>query len=164
MAEIKLDKSRHYGTVHPPLKGAHFSQDGFYFTAHGALVAEMLDDDGRQRLKRALVEKAADEAAINARKKVLLESGMSPDEADQLLFEARERASASIGNNATDEEVDLLGWLGGTKKYVWGKIVSAMKKEFSFTPGSKRAAVDFMVGEGFAKPEDVKISVGEMAD
>lgn len=35
---MKLNRKRPFGKVQPPYKGAHFCQDGYYFTHEGRLV------------------------------------------------------------------------------------------------------------------------------
>lgn len=38
---LKLDKTRPYGTIHPPHNGAHFDQDGILFDAQGHPLHEI---------------------------------------------------------------------------------------------------------------------------
>lgn len=42
-----LDRSRSFGTIHPPHEGAHYSQDGYYFDAQGKLVESLLKPEQR---------------------------------------------------------------------------------------------------------------------
>lgn len=49
---MKLDKTRPYGTIHPPHNGAYFDQDGILFDAQGHPLHEIAtkpEDEKRGR-------------------------------------------------------------------------------------------------------------------
>ena len=45
-----LDRSRPFGTVHPPYEGAHFEQDGYHFDVEGKLVEALLTPEQKTKL------------------------------------------------------------------------------------------------------------------
>jgi hypothetical protein len=51
---VTLDKSRDYGTIHPPHEGAYYHQGGFYFDHDGKLVENLMTDEQRQKIRRSL--------------------------------------------------------------------------------------------------------------
>jgi hypothetical protein len=75
---IKLDKSRDYSPVFPPLGDAHHMQNGFYFDVDGEIVTgehreeggnvvKFLDEKNATRLKRLTALDIANKAAKEAR-------------------------------------------------------------------------------------------------
>lgn len=155
---IKLDKSRDYSPVFPPLGDAHHMQNGFYFDVDGEIVTgehreeggnvvKFLDEKNATRLKRLTSLDIANKAAKEAKRKALEEAGVDPDS----IPEDEEEAT-------TEEKVDLKAWLLGKVKIIFPTVQAAIKAEHNYAATSKKSAVDFLVGElGLVEANQVRV-------
>jgi hypothetical protein len=149
---VKLDKSKPYGVVVPPENGAHFHQEGFYFTHHGDLAKDMLDDTAKERLRKLENRKKADAAAAEARKKFLEQSGLSDADLEG------EDALTTVMHAATVDSgaVDLIGWAKGEKQYPFFAVRRAVKEQYAYAGDTKDSILTWMVDNKKVPETDVK--------
>lgn len=145
---LTLDRSKHHSIVTPPEKGAHFEQNGFYFDYKGDLAEEWLTDATRERLRKIINKKEADKIARAARQKFMQEQGLS--EAD-LAADADDQADAAAG----DDEVDIVAWAKGTKKYRFFSVVAAVSKRYNFEGTDRHSIIEFLIERGVVSEQAV---------
>jgi hypothetical protein len=152
-ALIKLDKSKPFAVVVPPENGAHFHQDGFYFDHHGALATEMLDDAGKERLRKLENRKKADAAAAEARKKFMAQSGLTDAdlEGEDALTNVMQAATAESSGG-----VDLVAWAKGEKQYPFFAIRKAAKDQYAYLGDTRDAIITWMVDNKKILESDVR--------
>lgn len=159
LADIRLDRSRHFAIVTPPENGAHFHQDGLYFTHGGEVVEDMIDEAGVKAIKRRNAQAAAKAAAEDAYRKALEEQGMEPD-AIKGEIERVKNAGAltdAAAGAANSQAVDLIAWAKGHKQYPWFTVRKAFTDQHSRDVENKANALDFLADEGLIAPEDINI-------
>ena len=144
---LTLNKKKAYGVVSPPENGAHFCQEGFYFTAQGALVThpELLKDKDRARLERMVARKGAEEDARKAYLAALKAKGLT--EADVAEIVATGGAPTQPANEANGA-VDSIGWGKGLVNYPFFTVKKAFSEQFFVDITNADDGVIFLVKEG----------------
>lgn len=133
-----LDRSRAFGTVHPPEDGLHYEQGGFYFDADGVHVPRA--GDPKTAPRPTTVPKAA-----------------PAQSADDAYDEESERATDAV----TAPEVNLTAWALGTEKYVFGKVMKAFRDRFSTNITNEIDGLTFLIDEGVVTAAQVAEARGE---
>ena len=151
---IKLDKSKTYGTVFPPENNAHFFQDGFYFTASGDLVREMLDEAATKKLARRTARVAADRRKEELYRQELAAQGLDETEVAEAIAEAKAE-DAPI--EADPKAIDLVAWARGQKKYVFGQVRKAFKDQYAIDVPDKKTGIEVLVDEGKVGEDEVAV-------
>lgn len=124
-----LDRSRPFGTVHPPDQGAHYEQDGYPFDAQGKIVEALLTED---------------------QKKALEKKPPRPPAAPKAPKEPRppNPGSASAGGGKDDEGgVNLEQWLRDQDSANFKDVRLAVKERYSVWETSRAEVVIFLVNE-----------------
>jgi hypothetical protein len=148
---VKLDKGKPFSVVVPPENGAHFFQDGFYFTHHGELAPDMLDADAHERLRKLENRKMADAAANEARRKFMEQSGLSAAdlEGEDALTNVMQAATVDTG------VIDLIGWAKGEKQYPFFAVRKAVKDQYAYAGDTRDAILTWMVDNKKIAEQDV---------
>ena len=150
---IKFDKTKEYGTVVPPERGAHFFQNGFYFDHHGKLAHEWLDEEAHTRLQKIATKKLADAAAQKAREEFLKSNGLTPAD----IGEGEDALDAVIALKQTNStDIDLPGWARGEKQYAFGVVRKAARDQYSYEGADKSSLIEWMIQNKKVLEMDVK--------
>jgi hypothetical protein len=124
----RLDRSRDYGTYHPPDDGAHYNQDGYDFDHDGELVEHRLTAEQQERLKKkgpAAPPKPPAPAPSHGKAHHAKETVHDPEpDADGLNLEA---------------------WLRGQEDYPFPDVQKAVKARYSVWKTAKRDLLLFLV-------------------
>jgi hypothetical protein len=136
---LKFDPTQPYATVHGDHEhGAVHSQYGFVFDHDGKLIEAALTPADRERLD-AHIKKL--NALEQARKSLIEALGDTP--------EAHAAAAAlNLTETKTEEEIDLVAWASGAKKYQWVKVVEAIAAVTHNKPTSKTDALGILKENG----------------
>jgi len=153
MASITLDKSRPFGVVFPP-EGAHFYQDGFYFTHGGELVEDMLDDEATKKLKRREASAAAEKRRDEIYREELAKQGLDEGEISEAIAEQKATNAEVVED---PKAVDLVAWAKGQRKYVFGQVRKAFADQYGFAVADKRNGIEFLIDNGKIVEDDVAI-------
>jgi hypothetical protein len=121
-----LDRSRPFGTVHPPEGSLYYAQDGFYFDANGRHVPLAGDP---QMPARPAAPAAAVAAAAN--------EGNGGDAGGE-----EANGAVLVG------DVNLTAWALGTQKYVFGKVMKAFRDRYSINIVNEIDGLTFLIDEG----------------
>jgi hypothetical protein len=132
----RLDKSRPYGSYHPPEPGkvdgdaaCHFNQDGYDFDHNGEIVEWRLND----AQKAALKKKPPTAPAKQHTPKPPKPQGDGGEGAE---------------DEGADEHADglnLEAWLRGEEDYDFGAVQKAIKERYHVHKTSKRDMILFLV-------------------
>jgi hypothetical protein len=153
LPRLRLNKTRDHGIVNPPENGAHYYQDGFYFSNEGDLVTHpaLLTPETEAKLERHVKLEAARRAGEVARRKSLEAEGINPDDIDAALS----------GDEAEDEESEdfnFVGWLRGEFKAPFFTIRKAVSEKYKVNLNKQKEVVDFLVIEQrLVDPSEVKV-------
>ena len=149
----KFDRSKAHGIVTPPEQGAHFEQDGFYFTQEGELVEALMSPADKARVKNVALQREAARRAEDARLAFLAENGIAADDPDRekKVIEAARTIAESGGG------VDLVAWAKGEKAYPFAKVRKAAEEKYSFTATDTRSLVEFMIDAKKIAEGEVKV-------
>lgn len=153
-ADIRLDKARNHSVVFPPEGGAHFFQDGFYFTHEGDLVEDMLDEASTKKLAKRKARAEADARKEEIYRQELANQGLNETEVAEAIEEAK---ADNVQVEADASAIDLVAWAKGQKKYVFGQVRKAFKDQFAVDVPDKKTGIEFLVDEGKISDDDVKI-------
>ena len=151
---IRLDKNKTHSIVTPPEGGAHFYQDGFYFTHEGGLVEDMLDEAATKKLAKREARAAADARKDELYRQELANQGLNEKEVDEAMQEAKAE-DATV--EADPKAIDLIAWAKGQKKYVWFQVVKAFADQFSVNVSDKRNALEWLADEGKIAEDEIAI-------
>lgn len=133
----KLDKSRPFGAIHPPYKGAFFEQDGYFFDHEGNVVAELLTPAQKAKLSAPAKPKPPEPAAKTGGDKPPV-TGESDDKEED----------GSEGGESNPNEVNLESWLKeGDKSQPFRVIQVAVKERYNKWCTSRVDLVTFLVVE-----------------
>lgn len=145
-----LDKSRDYGTQHPPEFGVFYFQDGYPFDQDGKIVEAMLTDPQ----KEALAKKVS--AAVAAKPPApAVTKGKAP--AVEPKPESDTEPKEQTEPEGTEDGLNLTAWLKGEESYPFPEIQKAVKARFNVWKTGKRDLVLFLV-------EDQKlVEAGELS-
>jgi hypothetical protein len=130
MPRRKLNRKRHFGTVHGET-GAVYAQDGLLFDTDGLEC----DIDGRP------VDVDDDEPSEPVR------PDLSPEEHDGDMPDVR---GALLGKN------DLALWGRGAKDFIWAHIKDAILAHYNRAVDNRRDAVDLLIDEGLVRPDQAR--------
>jgi hypothetical protein len=111
---MRLDKSKPYGTCHPPENNVHFEQDGCQF-----------DNDGYQvdpKTGRRILDDVSTAASNKAPAVV------------------SENTSRTPAGPAFADIFDFESWMAGHKNYPWPVVVKAVAGRFGTAPKNKEDA------------------------
>jgi hypothetical protein len=147
---IRLDRRKHFGSVHPPENNCHFHQDGFYFDAAGDLVESVLDEKGRDKLRRLTAQREADAAAEKARLAVFKKAGVDAEPDEPKAPVPAVEPGEPVGN------VDLIGWAKGVKQYAFFTVRNAAQAEYSFVARDADALLEWMIANGKITDEQAR--------
>lgn len=138
---IKLDKSRDHAVVFPPENGAHFYQDGLYFSHDSSLVVDMIDENGAKILKRKEAKAAAQKAAAEVYRNMLKEGGVADEEIEAELGKAKDAGTVT----ADPEAIDLLAWAKGQKNYPFFQVRKAFQTQHAKVINDKADGLEWLV-------------------
>lgn len=149
-SKIRLDKSKDFGVVFPPLNGAHFQQGDLHFDHAGNLVTDefFFGPEVRERVTKKLRVKALeDETAEYMRKR-----------AQELGLEYTDERAETLGDDEDDvaSAFDIVGWMKGDVKARFDEVREASFKQYGYKPASALALSVFMVDEGKIQQADIK--------
>lgn len=159
-AKITLDRTRSYGSVHgEDTGGAFFEQDGILFDNDGYAIDNQPAPNFRQLADERERKMAAQAAAKKAYAAVMAgePSGNAPAGAPPAIVPDGGPPPADGDDDTPADEVDLLGWITGKKKYQFFAIQGALIRQKSFKAQSKAQAVEFLIENLQLQPEDIKV-------
>lgn len=158
---MKLDRNREFGTIHGEVdsKISHVNedgearvavaeQDGFLFDANDELIRELLTPAQARVLAKREAEGQAKAAAEEAFAKAM--GDFAPAEGDN-----RPRINVidpDAPKSTNDEEVDLLAWGRGQKKYRFDRVVHAITARFHIAPVTQQQAREILRDQGVLSP------------
>lgn len=122
----RLDKSRDFGTYHPPDGGAHYNQDGYDFDHTGALVEDRLTEEQKERLKKKPTAPPPKPPAPAAHGKAHKKETVPDPEPDA-------------------DGLNLEAWLRGEEDYPFPDVQKAVKARYSVWKTAKRDLLLFLV-------------------
>lgn len=132
-----LDRSRPFGTVHPPYEGAHFEQDGYHFDVEGKLVEALLTVEQKNRLA---AQKSKDKAKPPRPPADPPPAGAAPSGSPP--------PSASEESGDEDENaINLEQWLRDDASANFKDVRSAVKARYGVWETAKAGVVAFLVNE-----------------
>lgn len=128
----RLDRSKDFGTYHPPAGRARYTQGGFDFDHEGFMVDENLNDAQRAELDAKFVKR--DKPATPAR----------PSSKDGEK-DAADPPSDNDDKDADGDGPNLEMWLRGEEEYAFPDVQKAVKERYSVWKTAKRDLVMFLV-------------------
>ena len=152
--DIRLDKSKHHSIVTPPENGAHFYQDGFYFTHEGVMVEAMLDESATKKLAKRKARAEAEARKEEIYRQELANQGLNEAEVSEAIAEAK---AEDVPVEADASAIDLVAWAKGQRKYVFGQVRKAFKDQFSVDVADKKTGLEFLQDEGKIAEDEIAI-------
>lgn len=148
--DITLDKTRHFGTCHPPEHGGVFYQDGLYFGAEGEVCRnpELFNADAEAKYMQIMKHRAGKAAA---RRAFVEATGEEPKLGDL----PGDEMPAATGDPDKDKET-VLGWAKGVRKLQWFEAKKLMLDVFHYDATSKQGAVEWLIDNKHLAERDVK--------
>lgn len=155
-----LDRSRPYGTVHPPFEGMHFEQDGYPFDHEGRLVEKLLKPEQKQALEKKAAARAA-KAPPASGGETGAPNGESPSKPTEPAAEGAGDGNKS--DEADDDGINLEQWLRDPATANFKDVRVAIKERYSVWHTAKDGAVDFLVNEVKLLPvEEIDASLRDL--
>lgn len=141
MTNPRFDKTRSFGSIHPPVDGAMFEQDGCYFSGAG----EFLRRIGQEPAARVQEEAGAPAPVPPA-----------PPEAPKVEAPVVV-APAAKTNDATKDGVDLAAWARGEANYPFFSVKKQAAGEYpDLDVSNTKTIVAGLVAAGVVAEADVK--------
>lgn len=158
--ELKLDKSRSYGEVHPPENGACYEQDGFLFDNFGIALVSRMTDEQKERIRIRNARAAAEKKANEARSKALAEAGVEDEEAVVRKKTRGPNKAPSPAAPKMDEEEgpDLVRWAKGEINIPFDKVQTAIRAKHGKNVTSLANAIEFVGEENEIPAEKLRAS------
>lgn len=148
--QLRLDRSRHYSTVHgerspdDPIAGVHFFQDGLPFDAQEVFVDGFLDDANDKGGKaRALVERRL--------RKLQGQATVADAEAEEIAGDPPLPGQKKEDGN----DLNLVAWARGDAQYLFALVRDAIANRYSQKVKDQRGAVECLLDEKVVTEADL---------
>lgn len=134
----RLDKSRSFGSYHPPDTGAFYTQDGYDFDHEGYIVEAKLTPEQREQLAKKPMKQPAPKKPAAAKPPAPPVEDEEPPSSDEY----------------SADDLNLEAWLRGEEDYSFPDVQQAVKARYSVWKTSKRDLLLFLVEDQKLVEED----------